>query len=425
MRAAGCQGSFNLGRGTHVTFRSVFAVGEFRAMWAAEALSQAGDQLARVALAVLVFQRTDSAALTGLTYALTLAPAFLGGIFLSGLADRFPRREVMVVTDVLRAALIGLVAVPGIPFPLICVLVAGVSFLQAPFKAAQLALLPTVLPGDLFLVGMGVRNITMQTAQMVGFAGGGVLVNAINPYLGLALDAATFLASAFCVRFGVHSRPAAASRDTRPSFVSSARAGARLIWREPGLRILLLLGWLTAFLIVYEGLAAPYTAEFHGGPVAVGLILASDPLGSVIGALIFSRWVSPKTRPKVLGPLAIASCVPLLPCFFAPGLAVSLVLFALAGALGTAVLMQSSASFTRGVPDPSRAQALGLSQSGVATIQGVSPLLAGLLADGIGTARTVGIVGVIGLVIAIPAALAWRKVFSAEPDRWYATTDTE
>jgi hypothetical protein len=66
-----------------------------------------------------------------------------------------------------------------------------------------------------------------------------------------------------------------------------------------------------------------------------------------------------------------------------------------------------------------------LSQSGVATIQGLSPLLAGLLADGIGTARTVGIVGVIGLVIAIPAALAWRRTFAAEPDRWYATTDTE
>src|SRR5690242_6309626 len=97
-----------------VTFRAVFAVREFRAMWAAEALSQAGDQLARVALAVLVYGRTESAALAGLTYALTLAPAFLGGIFLSGLADRFPRRDVMVITDVLRAALIGLVAVPGI-----------------------------------------------------------------------------------------------------------------------------------------------------------------------------------------------------------------------------------------------------------------------------------------------------------------------
>ncbi len=389
-------------------------------MWAAEALSQAGDQLARVALAVLVYQRTGSAALTGLTYALTLAPSFLGGIFLSGLADRFPRREVMVVSDLLRAALIGIVAIPGVSFPLVCVLVGGVSFFQAPFKAAQLALLPTVLAGDLFVVGMGIRTITMQTAQVLGFAGGGVLISTINPYLALALDSVTFVLSSIIVRMGVHDRPAAANGPTRPSFRRSLSGAGSLIWRDRGLRILLLLGWLSALLIVYEGLAAPYTAEIGGGPIAVGLILASDPLGSVIGALVYTRWVTPARRPKMLGPLAIASAVPLLPCFLAPGLVVSFVLFAVSGAVGTAVLIQSSASFTRGVPDSSRAQALGLSQSGVATVQGLSPLLAGLLADRIGTTETVGIVGVIGLVIAIPAALAWRSALATEPERWAA-----
>jgi MFS family permease len=264
----------------------------------------------------------------------------------------------------------------------------------------------------------------MQTAQMIGFVGGGVLISAINPYLGLALDAATFLLSAACIGFGVQPRPAATTESTRAPFVSSARAGARLIWRDRGLRMLVLFGWLSAFLIVYEGLAAPYTAALGGGAVAVGLILASDPFGSVIGALVFSRWVAPTTRPRVLGVIAVLSCVPLLPTFFKPGLIVSLVLFALAGALGTAVLMQASASFTRAVPDANRAQALGLNQSGVATIQGLSPLLAGLLADSIGPAPTVGIVGLIGLVIAIPAALTWRRIITAEPERWVARSDT-
>ena len=54
---------------------------------------------ARVALSVLVFQRTDSAFLTGLTYALTFVPALVGGILLSGLGDRYPRREVMVAGE--------------------------------------------------------------------------------------------------------------------------------------------------------------------------------------------------------------------------------------------------------------------------------------------------------------------------------------
>src|SRR5690242_15962159 len=79
-----------------VTFREVFGVAEFRALWFGELLSIAGDQLARVALSILVFTGTNSAALTGLTYALTYAPSLLGGIFLTGFADRFPRRSVMV-----------------------------------------------------------------------------------------------------------------------------------------------------------------------------------------------------------------------------------------------------------------------------------------------------------------------------------------
>ena len=67
---------------------AVFAVPEFRAMWSAEVLSVGGDQLARVALAVVVFERSHSAALTGLGYALTFVPSFLGGALLGGIGDR-------------------------------------------------------------------------------------------------------------------------------------------------------------------------------------------------------------------------------------------------------------------------------------------------------------------------------------------------
>src|SRR5262245_34663501 len=104
-------------------FRDVFAVREFRALWAAELLCVVGDQLARVGLAVLVFQRTNSAGWTALTYALTFLPALLGGVLLSGLADRYPRRELMVVVDLGRAAVALLMAVPGLPLPVLLILV--------------------------------------------------------------------------------------------------------------------------------------------------------------------------------------------------------------------------------------------------------------------------------------------------------------
>src|ERR1700689_2197493 len=71
-----------------VTYRDVFAVGEFRALWLAQLLSVAGDQLARVALTVLVYDRTRSALLAAVTYAASIIAVFAGGVLLSGLADR-------------------------------------------------------------------------------------------------------------------------------------------------------------------------------------------------------------------------------------------------------------------------------------------------------------------------------------------------
>jgi len=81
------------------TVGEVFAIPEFRALWFARCLSLIGDQLARVALAILAFDQTGSPALTALTYALTYLPAVVSGPLLSGLADRYPRRAVMIAAD--------------------------------------------------------------------------------------------------------------------------------------------------------------------------------------------------------------------------------------------------------------------------------------------------------------------------------------
>ena len=96
-------------------FRDVVAVAEFRALWLSQGLTVTGDQLAGLAIAVVVYQRTESALLTAFTYALTLLPPLIGGPLLSALADIFPRRRVMIVCDLTRASLIGLMALPDMP----------------------------------------------------------------------------------------------------------------------------------------------------------------------------------------------------------------------------------------------------------------------------------------------------------------------
>jgi MFS family permease len=401
-----------------VTFREVFGVAEFRSLWFAELFSIFGDQLARVALSVLVFNETHSAVLTGLTYALTFAPSLLGGIFLTGFADRFPRRDVMVVVDLLRGLLILLAALPVLPFWMLCVLVGSISLLNPPFKASQLALLPQVLTGDRFIVGQAIRNITTQSAQLAGFAGGGLLLIALNPHVALVIDAATFVLSAAFVRFGLSARPAAANGVQRKSFFATISGGGRLVFASSGLRTLVMFTWLMGLLPVYEGIAAPYAASAGGGSTAIGLLLAADPLGSVIGAAVYTRWVPAAVRPRLIGVLSALAAVPLLFCFLQPGMIISILMFILCGAFGTVALMQATASLTLAVPDENRAQAMGLSNTGLTTVMGVTPLLGGIVAEQVSAQTTVGIFGLAGLALTIPLALVWQRNLSTQPGKW-------
>jgi predicted MFS family arabinose efflux permease len=394
--------------------RAALAVPEFRAVWLAELLSVAGDQVARVALAVLVYGRTGSASWSALTYALTFLPALVGGVALGGLADRFRRRQVMVAADLLRAGLVAGMAVPGLPLWALCALLVVVVLLAAPHTAALGALLPQVLAGPLYERGLAVRQITAQSAQLVGFSTGGVLVAALGPAPALLADAATFAVSALLVRVGV------AARD-RPSGAAghgSDRAGAggagvvavvRGIAADPARRALVLLAWLVGCYVVPEGLAAPYAAEIGAGTGAVGLLLGADPLGSVLGAWLFVRFVPSGMRARLVGVLAVVAGVPLVLFVLRPGVPVAVLLLAASGTASSAYLLQTQAGFVRATPDGDRGRAIGIAASGVVAGQGVAVLGGGVLADLWSPSAAIAAGGVVGGVLALGGAVLWHR----------------
>lgn len=398
-------------------FRSVLAVADFRWLWSGEALSQAGDQLARVALAVLVFQRTSSPALTALSYALTFVPTLVGGALLGWVADRIARRTVMVTCDLCRAVLVAVMAIPGMPLTVLYLLLIGVTLLGGPFRAAQQALLPDLLDGELYVAGLAIRGMTIQAAQLAGFACGGLLVAALTPYWALVVDAATFVASALLVRFGVRhpaavTAPSPATSSPGPRHRSaggSVLAGFRVVLGDQAVRALAVLSWLAGFYVVPEGLAAPYAAAIGTGTVGVGLLMAADPAGSVVGAFVLARWIPERLRPRLLGLLAVLAGLPLLVCAVQPGLLVSLAALGVSGALAQAYQTQDTASLARSVPSAGRAQVMGIVVSGLVTVQGVGVLVAGVLADVIGTPLTIGLAGLGGIAVGVPAALSWRR----------------
>ncbi|HJQ01391.1 MAG TPA: MFS transporter [Jatrophihabitans sp.] len=396
-----------------VTFVDVMRVREFRVLWFADSQSAVGDQLARVALSALVFQRTSSAVLTGLTYSLTFFPALLSGALLSSLADRLPRRRVLIGCDVIRAVLFGAMALPNVPFWLLAALLVLAILAESPFIAAESALIPLILPDeDLYLVGTGIRTITNQIAQLIGFAGGGLAIAILGARAGLALDGATFALSGVLIWIGVQARPAAQTKDPQDEVVtrssSALSAGLRLVFHDPRLRTLLGLSWLAGLYVVPEGVAAPYTHALHHGSSALGFLMAANPTGVALGTYLFVRWVPSRLRSSLMAPLGMTAGLPLLLCLPLPPLPISILLWGASGFF-FCYQVQVVTEFMRSVPDDQRGQAAGIASSGLLVVQGVGVLLGGVVAELWGVRWAVSGAGVLGMLLALSLGVMWSR----------------
>jgi len=390
------------------TYRSLFSERQFTALFIAQAISLTGDQLARVAIATLVFSETGSAFLTALVYAVTYLPWLVGGPLLGGLADRLPRRAVMVSCQLTSAVLVALMAVPGMPLIALAALLFVVILAESPFLSARASLLVDVLPDDRYVLASAMNQLTIQAAQVVGFAAGGALIRLIGPRDALLVNALSFLVSAALVRFGVRVHGVIASVQLGNSW-ERMKTGAKVVFGDPRLRGLVLLGWLATFWVVPEGLAAPYA---QGDSTAIGLLLASQPIGSVVGGVVLSRLVRPATRLEVMGWLAVTSCLPLVFFFMTPPLPLAVGLLVISG-IGTTYNLPANAAFMQALPAERRGQAFGLVSAGLVAGQGISIALAGACAELTSPGVVIGVAGVLGVAAALSLSGAGRRFLSS------------
>ena len=390
-----------------MAYRDVFAVSEFRALWSAQALSCAGDQFAQVAIAFVVYARTGSPFLTAAAYALTYLPPVLGGPALSGLADLFPRQQLMITLDLIRAGLVALMAVRGLPFAGLGVLFFGTVLLGTPFSSARSALLPEVLPGDKYPLGSVIGSHTNQLSQIAGFLAGGGLVAALGPYRALALDSLSFSLSAGILACWVRPRPAPPSTG-HPSPWEITWDGTATVFGSPVLRTLVLFGWLAGFTVVPEALAAPYAHALGGGAPTIGVLMAAMPAGTVIGGFVIGRLLRPSDRMRPMGWLAMLSCAPLIFSLAHPPLPVLILLWVLAGA-GGAYQLVAAAAFVRALPAARRVRAFAVAQSGLLAAQGLGILTGGAVAQRIGPTGAVALAGLLGLLAAAALATDWTR----------------
>jgi MFS family permease len=378
-------------------YRDVLADPEFRAVFVSDALSVIGDQVARIAVALLVYDRTGSALAASATYACSYLAWLLGGPVLSTLADRLPRRRVMVTCDLARAALVGVLVVPGLSLWVVFAVLVLVGLLAPPFDAARSALLADVLEGDRYLAGNALLGATGQGGQVFGFVLGGGLVALLGTQGALLVDALTFAVSAVLFVVMLRDRPV---REVTMSGTlrSELTAGLRLVTGTRELRVLLGWGALSAAMtIAPEGLAVAVAADLGGGSVAAGVLTASVPAGFILGSWLVLRLPADRRR-RTFPWLVLLSGGALATTPFLDAVWQVVAVWVLAG-VGTALQLVANSTFVQAVPQHLRGRAFGIAGSALMAVQGLVLLAAGSLAEGIGAQASVAALAVAGAVV--------------------------
>ncbi len=171
----------------------------FAALWTGQLVSLFGDRLHQVALAVLVLVTTGSALAAGFVFLVATLPNVLFGPFAGTLVDRWEHKEVMIVSDLMRAAVILLIPIAvTINVLLVYPLVFTVTTISIFFRPARVAILPRIVDDEDLLTANSALWIAEVTADVVGYPVAAVFVAALGTALPLAfwIDAATYVGSA-------------------------------------------------------------------------------------------------------------------------------------------------------------------------------------------------------------------------------------
>ncbi|WP_319459393.1 MFS transporter [Micromonospora sp. RTP1Z1] len=264
----------------------------FRYLAAGRLVNMLGNGVAPIALAFAVLDLTGSVRDLGLVVGarslMTVLFVLIGGV----VADRIPLRLVLVVANVLgaltQAAVAALVLTGTATIPLLLAFGAANGIVSALSQPASTAATPQTVPPELIQPANALIRLGINAAMIGGAALGGLLVAAVGPGWGLAIDALTFVIAA--VAFTGVRVAASPAKSTRTSIVADLREG----WTEFTARTwvwVVVLGFmiLNAALAGGVNVLGPAVADETIGRSAWGVVLAAETAGMVVGGLMALR----------------------------------------------------------------------------------------------------------------------------------------
>ncbi|MBN2500353.1 MAG: MFS transporter [Anaerolineales bacterium] len=268
----------------------------FRNLWLASVVSLLGDWFNTIATVILVSRYTNTGlAVSGLFLARTL-PQFLFGPVAGVVADRFNRKLVMVISDIMRAGIV--LSFLWVDRPervwLIYLLTALQLTISTFFNPASSALLPSLVEGDKELLTSNVlSSITWSAMLAIGAALGGGFSAIFGVRAALIVDAITFLVSALLVsQIYLEPLPEGETQPEPTSGWADFIAGLRYLWQHKDTLMLTTvkaLGQIGASDIIITVYAERLFSLGREGAGTLGLLYAAAGVGAVLGPVIGNR----------------------------------------------------------------------------------------------------------------------------------------
>ncbi len=268
---------------------------EFGRFWWGEAVSGFGTAISALALQTLVLVTLDGgAAQVGWLNSARWLPYLVLGLVVGALVDRVRRRPVMVVTDLARAGLLGLIplawALDLLTFPMLLVVVLLYGTVSLVNDAASLSFIPRLVPRSQLQRAHARLDGASAVAQTAGPAVAGALIRLVGAPLAVLVDAATYLFSAVVVASlkGV-AEPDATRRERLGArgLALEVREGARWAYGGSGLRRLAVSThvWFAGQAVLLV-LVVPYGyLELDLTAFQLGLVFAVAGVGALFGAV--------------------------------------------------------------------------------------------------------------------------------------------
>ncbi|HEV7563089.1 MAG TPA: MFS transporter [Solirubrobacterales bacterium] len=321
-------------------------VPNYRRYFAGQLISLSGTWMQTVAAIWLILSLTNSGVAVGLTTALQFLPMLLIGAWGGLLADRIPKRRLLIVTQALMAIpAVGLFAVTatGVVAPwMVFLAVFAMGAVNAVDNPARQSFVIEMVGADRVVNAVSLNSVIVQMARIVGPAIAGVMIATVGVVPCFALNALTFLAMILALRGmdteRLHTEPVA------PRQRGAIRAGLRYVARTPELAVPLALMALVGTLGFNFQVVLPLLAKFSfdGGAMTYAAMVSAMAVGSIAGALI--NGSHGHTGPRLIAGGALVFGVAALLSAAMPALAFEIVTLAVLG--GAAVTFAATINST-------------------------------------------------------------------------------